>query len=276
MRHRSLAVSLPLDQRNEESISSIDSSRHLGPAVKQLAPPNLHSPLIEGKGIAGSNVGSPSIQLKRTLGSKQQDVWKFWLSSSHVVGKMIYATALGCILGALFKLITMQTWRPGNGSRWRMDDRRYFTSSPTSTDSPIDLSYRRATIKQNGIMRKIKKALSLIKMQSGDHPDSADLQAASVSSGLSSSIKSTYRHPMPVEDAETLVKQWQAIKAEALGPNHDTGGLLDILEGSMLVQVRSISDCNENCSLYCLIVRIIFCGFTDFGGCSVNFHSQVK
>ncbi|KAI3454293.1 hypothetical protein Pfo_010956 [Paulownia fortunei] len=242
MRHRSLAVSLALDQRDEERLSITESSRHLGPAVKQLAPPNLQSPLIEGKAIAGSNVGSPSIQLKRTLGSKQGEVWKIWLGFSHVLGKMIYATALGCILVALFKLINMQVWRPGNGSRWRMDERRIFSSSPTLNDSPMDLSYRRATIKQNGITRKIRKVLSLLKMQSGDHPESADLQTASLSSGLSSSITSTYRQPMPVEDAETLVKQWQAIKAEALGPNHNILGLVEILEGSMLVQWQALAD----------------------------------
>ncbi|KAL7098223.1 hypothetical protein ACP275_09G003500 [Erythranthe tilingii] len=238
MRLRSLAVAPPLDQRDEDSVSFTDYSRYLGPAVKQLAPPNLQSPLMEGKGIAGS----PSIQLKRTLGSKQREVWKIWLSSSHVVGKMIYATALGCILFALFKLLNTQLWRPANGSRWRMDEQRFSASSATVADSPIDLRYRRTIIKQNGITRKIKKVLSLLKMQSGNHLESADIQTASLSSGLSSSITSTYRQPMPVEEAETLVKQWQAIKAEALGPNHDTGGLVDILEGSMLVQWQALAD----------------------------------
>ncbi|KAH6832226.1 plastid division protein [Perilla frutescens var. hirtella] len=241
MRHRSLAVAPPVDQRDETPGSCSETSRHLGPAVKQLAPPNLKSPLIEGKAIAGSNASIPSIQLKRTLGSKQGGVWNMWLDFSHVLGKMVYATALGCILVALFKLINLQPLRLGNGSRWRMDERRISASSPTSMDSSVDLSSRRARNKQTGIMRQIQKVLSLVKMQSGDHPNSANLQMSSLSSGLSS-VSSTYRLPMPIEDAEALVKQWQAIKAEALGPNHDICGFVEILDGPMLAQWQALAD----------------------------------
>ncbi|KAL0356426.1 UNVERIFIED_CONTAM: Plastid division protein CDP1, chloroplastic [Sesamum radiatum] len=234
-RHRSIAGAIPLE-RDGEPVSSRESSRHLGPAVKQLAPPNLQNPLIEAK-ASGSNVGCPpSIQFKRTLGSKQGEAWKFWLGFSHVLGKMMYATALGCILAAVCKVINMQVWRPGNVSRWRMGERKIEASSPMWTDSSTDLSYRRATTTQNSIMRKLKKVLSILKMQSEDCAESADLQTASLSSGFSSPITSTYRQPMPFEDAESLVKRWQAIKAEALGPDHDIHGLFEILEGSMLVQ----------------------------------------
>lgn len=245
MRHRSLAVTPLMDHRDEGPGSCTETSRHLGPAVKQLAPPNLQSPLIEGKAIGGSNVTTPSIQLKRTLGSKQGGVWNMSLGFSHVLGKMAYATALGCILVALFKLINLQPLRLGNESRWRMDERRIAASSPTLTDSSVDLSSRRAArarVKQNGIIRQIQKVLSLVKMQSGEHPESADLQTASLSSGRSSSVSSTYRLPMLVEDAEALVKQWQVIKAEALGPNHDILGLVEILDGPMLAQWQALAD----------------------------------
>ncbi|KAL2243832.1 plastid division protein CDP1, chloroplastic [Sesamum indicum] len=242
-RHRSIVGALLLDQRDGEPVSSTESSRHLGPAVKQLAPPNLQNYLIEAKAISGSNVGcSPSIQFKRTLGSKQGGAWKFWLGFSHVLGKTMYATALGCILVAVCKVINMQVWRIGKISRWRMGERKIEASSPMWTDSSTDPSYRRATSKQNGIMRKLKKVLSIVKMQSEDCPESADLQTASLSSGFSSPIISTYRQPMPVEDAETLVKRWQAIKAEALGPDHDIHCLFEILEGSMLVQWQALAD----------------------------------
>lgn len=240
MRLRSLTAAPTLDQRDEVPGSSAESSRHLGSAVKQLTPPNLQSPLTEGNTIAGSNASSPSIQLKRTLGSRQSGVWYMWLQFSHVLGKMIFATALGCVFMTSFKLLNLQLWRQGSISRWRTDERRIATSSPTLTDSLKNLSYQRAAIKQNGIMRKIQKVLSLLKMQSGNRPESADMRIASLSSGKSS-VTSTYRLPMPVEDAEALVKQWQAIKAEALGPNHDILGLIEILEGSMLSQVRFIS-----------------------------------
>ncbi|KAL1568352.1 plastid division protein CDP1, chloroplastic-like [Salvia divinorum] len=244
IRHRSLSVALPTDQRDEVPGSFTETSRHLGPAVKQLAPPNLQSPLIEGKANAGSSVGTPSIQLKRTFGSKQGGVWNMWLDFSHVIGKMVYATALGCILVAMFKLINSQQLRLGNGSRWRMYEQRISASSPTLTDSSMDFSFRRA--KQNGIMRQIQKVFSLVKMQYRDHPESADLQTASVSS----SISSTCRFPIPVEDAEALVKQWQTIKAEALGPNHNIHRLCEILVEPMLAQWQTLADTAETKSCH--------------------------
>jgi multidrug efflux pump subunit AcrA (membrane-fusion protein) len=36
--------------------------------------------------------------------------------------------------------------------------------------------------------------------------------------------------------AATVVAQWQAVKARALGPEHDTSGLRGILRGEVLVQ----------------------------------------
>lgn len=236
MRHRSLSAALPMDRRDEVSGSCSEASRHIGSAVKQLAPPNLQSPLVEGKAIAGNNVGTPSTQLKRTLGSKQGGVWKMWLDFRHVIGKMVSATVLGCILAALFKLINSKQLRLGNGSRWRMYEQRIAATS----DSSMDFKLKRTRTKQNGIMRQIQKVLSLVKMQSGEHPESADLRTASLSSGLSSTKSAMYRFPMPVEDAEALVKQWQATKAEALGPNHDIHRLGEILDGPMLEQVSFI------------------------------------
>ena len=45
------------------------------------------------------------------------------------------------------------------------------------------------------------------------------------------------RKLMPMEEAEVLVKQWQIIKAEALGPRYQVHSLSEILDESMLVQV---------------------------------------
>ncbi|XP_051123300.1 plastid division protein CDP1, chloroplastic isoform X2 [Andrographis paniculata] len=250
IRHRPLSVSLPIDRRLGEPVLSTESSRQLGPAAQQLTPPNLQSPLTEGKSFAESNVGSSSVQLKRTLGSKDVKAWKFSLAFSDVVGKITYAAALGCILGALFKLINMQVWKPGSSSRWMVNEQKIKSSSSAWTDLSMDLSCKHGTVKRNGVTRKLKKVLSLLNVQSGDHLDSADLGTASVSSGLSSSMTSTSRQSMPVEDAEGLVKRWQAIKAEALGPAHDILGLSEILEGSMLVQWEALAEAAKTRSCF--------------------------
>ncbi|XP_073048685.1 plastid division protein CDP1, chloroplastic-like isoform X4 [Primulina eburnea] len=242
IRHRPLANALPLDQRVEEPVLSTVSSLHLGP-VNQLAPPDLQIPLTESKAIDGGCGNLPSTQLKRSLGAKQGDVLKFRLGVSHILGKMIYATALGFILVVLLKLKTTLFWRAGNGTRWRMDKRSADASSLTwSADPSTDLNYQSLVTRKNGITRKFQKFLSTLKVHSGDHSEAVDLKTASLSSGLSSSMASTYRQHMSVKDAEILVKQWQAIKAEALGPNHDVHGLPVVLDGSMLVQWQTLAD----------------------------------
>ncbi|XP_075523638.1 plastid division protein CDP1, chloroplastic-like isoform X2 [Primulina tabacum] len=255
IRHRPLAIALPLDRRDEEPVSSAVSSLHLGIAVKQLAPPDLQIPLTESMAIDGGSGNIPSAQLKRSLGSKQADVWKFWLSISHVLGKMIYAAALGFILVALLKLKNTLFWRAGNGARWRMDKQSADTSSLTwSADSSTDLSHQSLVTKKNGIARKFQKFLSALKVHFGYHSEAVDLKTASLftgmSSNMSSSMTSTYGQQLSVKDAEILVKRWQAIKAEALGPNHDVHGLLEVLDGSMLVQWQNLADAAKGRSCF--------------------------
>lgn len=46
------------------------------------------------------------------------------------------------------------------------------------------------------------------------------------------------KRQMALEEAEALVKQWQAIKAEALGPNYQLQNLSEVLAESMLAQVK--------------------------------------
>jgi hypothetical protein len=43
-----------------------------------------------------------------------------------------------------------------------------------------------------------------------------------------------------VEEAEALVNHWQAIKAEALGPWYQVHSLSEVLDESMLAQVKYI------------------------------------
>ncbi|KZV34784.1 hypothetical protein F511_00686 [Dorcoceras hygrometricum] len=250
IRHRPLAVALPSGQRDEEPVSSTVSSLHLGPAVKQLAPRDLQIPLMESKTTDGGNGSLPSTQLKRSLGSKQGDVWKFWLGVGNMLGKIIYATALGFGLIALLKLKNTLFWRAGNGTARRMDKQSADTSSLSwSADSNTDLSYQYLVTKKDGMTRKFQKFLSRL-VHSGESSEAVDLKTASLSSGLSSSMASTYRQQMSIKDAEILVKRWQSIKAEALGPNHDDHGLPEVLDGSMLVQWQTLADAAKARSCY--------------------------
>lgn len=236
MNQRSLA-SLASDRKAfDETVSNKDTLRHLGPAVKQLTPPNFQGSLMEGKVNGGTNAGTPT-QLKRNLGSHQNKVWDAWLDLNAFARKLIYLTSLGCIIYVSFRLINTQFWRMGNAYRWRLDKPSTSVSTSWTTGSPVYQTMQPASIKGNRILRNMKKLLGMLDIQIRRQSETVAVQKSCLDAGLSSSANETYRLPMPVEEAETLVKKWQEIKAEALGPNHYVHRLFDVLDESMLDQV---------------------------------------
>jgi hypothetical protein len=58
---------------------------------------------------------------------------------------------------------------------------------------------------------------------------------------------------MDIHEAEALVKQWQDIKSEALGPEYLVDILPEILDGSMLTKV-----CVFTCSVFACAVDFTF------------------
>ncbi|GFY95619.1 plastid division protein [Actinidia rufa] len=242
---RRISPSLASDRRAfGEPLSYTNSSRHLGPAVKQLAPSNLQgTTLIAGKGNNESNDSVPSDQLKRNLGAHHDNIWNSWLESCNGVGRIAFVMALGCILFATFKLSALQLGRGRSSARWASGKPGIDTSSHAwIVDSSLDRSLGRACIKGNSIAYKLKNLLSMFRMQLGNHLDAANLQNPYLATSLSSSVMTVRKRPMPVEEAESLVKQWQAIKAEALGPTHMIHSLFQLLDGPMLVQWQALAE----------------------------------
>uniref|UniRef100_A0A5B7BJ74 Uncharacterized protein n=1 Tax=Davidia involucrata TaxID=16924 RepID=A0A5B7BJ74_DAVIN len=249
---RSLSPALASDQRDvEEPISYSNSSRHLGSAVKRLAPPNLQGPLTAGKTSNGSNVTTPSVQLKRNLGANHHKVWERWFALYNVAGKLTFVTVLGYVLFVTLKISGMQLLRMRSVSRWPSDKPRMNTSSlPWTIDTSLDKSMGAACSKENSIACRLKKLVSMLKMQLRNCPDASNLQNSCLAASLSSSMTAVYKRPLPVEEAETLVKQWQAIKAEALGPSHQVDSLFEVLDESMLVQWRALADAAKDRSCF--------------------------
>ncbi|KAG5536022.1 hypothetical protein RHGRI_023722 [Rhododendron griersonianum] len=240
-----LSPALASDRRAlEMPLSYTNSSRHLGSAVKQLAPSNLQGTLTVGKASSESNDTMPSVQLKRNLGTHPDKLWKSWLGSYNVFGKIAFVMALGCILFATLKLSAMQLWRVRSSARWA-------SGKAGITDSSLDRSLGPAFISGNSIAYKLKKLTSVFKMQIGrNHPDAANLRSSGITASLSSSVKAVYKSPMPMKDAESLVKQWQAVKAEALGPGHKVHSLFQVLDGPMLAQWQAVADEAKNRSCF--------------------------
>lgn len=223
--HRSISP-LSTEWRTLEDHTS--TSPRLGSTVKQLTPSDLRGPLI-----ASSSKGEsyPAVQLKRNLGAKYNKVWEVWLDPSNAVRYMGYMTAMACLLFAAFKITGVQSRGLRRASRWIHREPRANTGS--LTHGIWGSAYNKGSI----IADTLRK-LSLVqqrKINSGF--EDGGLQDSSIAA---SSISS--RRLMHVEEAETLVKQWQAVKAEALGPNYRVHNLVDILDELMLTQWKELAE----------------------------------
>lgn len=233
LNHRPMATTLVSERRDfDESLSHMNSSTHLGTAVKQLTPTDLQSPLILGKTGSGSSVSASSVQLKRNLSMHRDKVWDSWFVRG-VLGKITFVAVMGCIVFATLKL----TGRKGNGMRTaskRIPSKpnTHTSSMAWSADSSVDFS---AYVKGNGLPGRLKKFLVTFMKQARTCSDAGNPRISDLSSSTA-----VFRRVMSIDEAEDLVKQWQEIKAEALGPSHETHSLSEILDESMLVQVKNL------------------------------------
>ncbi|GMY12717.1 plastid division protein CDP1, chloroplastic [Fagus crenata] len=229
-------VTTPLSERNvfEESLPYVSSSRLPGSAVKQLAP-DLQSPLILGK---NSNGSASSGQLKRNNGIHHTEVWENWS-----VGRITFVAVLGCIVFAALKLSGISVSNMRRASKWDSSKTNVTTSSlAQAPDSSVDYNVGPALSKEIGVASRLKKLLSMVNITFRNHSDAGNPHVLSPAASLSSSTTAVFKRLMPMEEAEALVRQWQAIKAEALGPSHQVHSLSEVLDDSMLVQWQALAD----------------------------------
>ncbi|PQM42391.1 plastid division protein CDP1 chloroplastic [Prunus yedoensis var. nudiflora] len=216
--HRPISTTLVSERRDfDESLSHMNSSQHLGTAVKQLAPTDLQSPLILGKTGSGSSASASSVQLKRNLGMHHDKVWNGWVARGVLVGRITFVAVLGCIVFASLRLTGMKGNKMRSASKWALVSQISHTSSISwTTDSSVDSSLVPAYIKGNGLSGRLKKFLVTFMKQVRTCSDAENPQILYLSSSTA-----VFWRLMSIEEAEDLVKQWQAIKAEALGPSHE-------------------------------------------------------
>lgn len=234
-----------------ESLPNTNSSQHLGSAVKLLAPTDLHSSLTLGKNGSGSNVSEPSVQLKRNLGLHHGRSWESWLGPSDMIGKITFAAVLGCIVFITFKLSGMNVRKMRIPSILGSSKPKIDTISHSWTsDSCLDYNMGPAYIRGSGIAGRMKQLLAMVKKHIMNPADSRKHQSSRLAASISTPMETLSRKQMPVGEAEALVKQWQAIKAEALGPRHQVHSLSEVLAESMLAQVK-YADCNDTIQSMC-------------------------
>nr|XP_043615276.1 plastid division protein CDP1, chloroplastic [Erigeron canadensis] len=233
--HRSISPSLSSEWRTLEDQTS--TSPRLGSTVKQLTPSDLQGPLIANSIKAESY---PAVQLKRNLGANYNKVWEVWLDPNNAVRYMGYVTATACLLFATFKLTGVRFWSPRRTSRWVNGEPRVNTGSLTHG------IWGSACSKGNIIADMLRQLPLMQKKRVISGFDNGGLQD---SSKTVSSVSS--KRLMNVEEAETLVKQWQTVKAEALGPNYQVHHLVDVLDDSMLTQWMGLAEsAKERCCFW--------------------------
>ncbi|KAK1390825.1 hypothetical protein POM88_019003 [Heracleum sosnowskyi] len=186
----------------EQPDSSTNFCQHLGTAVNQLSPPNLQAPSIAVKVNSGNNDSLLSVQLKKKFGVQ--------LGSSRFT----------------------------SGWAWKNPKT---DSVVSTTDSSLHQKRGPAFLKENSIISKLAQILPSQKVQFRSSSEAGALKTSSLDN-MNSLKAAVYQRPMHMEEAETLVKQWQTIKAEALGPNHQVNNLFELLDEAMLVQWQALTD----------------------------------
>ncbi|XVF56432.1 hypothetical protein PTKIN_Ptkin06aG0120400 [Pterospermum kingtungense] len=250
--HRSLSTVLASERRDfEDSLPRMKSSVHIASTVKQLAPTDLQNPLVMGDNSSGSNVSSSSVQLKRQLGVNQNKLWESWFSGRNVTERVTFVAVLGCIVLTSFKLSGMRFSGVRRVPIWASSKPHMSTSSLScKRDSYLDYNVGSAHIMESGIGGRIKKVLELAKLQFRNPSETRKSQSSCLPASLSTSTMAVDRKQMSAEEAEALVRQWQAIKAEALGPNHQVHSLSEALDESMLTQWQALADTAKARSCY--------------------------
>ncbi|XP_077231344.1 plastid division protein [Tasmannia lanceolata] len=239
--HRSLSFFHPPDNRDPgEPLSHMNSTRQKGVAVKQLAPANLNNQLMVGK-----NNSSPTApQLKRNLGTQHKKVWEGWWATGDMAGRITLVTVTGCFVLTAFRLLHLQFGQIRTPSRWH-------NAKPKLSMS--DLAWTTETgpacIDRNNIVGRLGGFLGMFKEQLKHPLDAGTMKNSWPVDDLSLFTKAPagarnflHKRQMPLEEAEALVKQWQDIKAEALGFNHEVNNLSEVLAESMLDQWQALAE----------------------------------
>ncbi|XP_030454841.1 plastid division protein CDP1, chloroplastic-like [Syzygium oleosum] len=141
--------------------------------------------------------------------------------------------------------------RMANGSRWISTS--ISDGDTGSTVCHVDSFPHKAGSARregNGITSRVDKLLAVVKKQFESFSGSKSASNSFLAAGLFSLTAAVHRRPMQLEDAESLVKQWQTIKAEALGSDHQVQFLPEILGESMLVLWQALADKADARSCY--------------------------
>lgn len=223
------------NRTSTEQSPRLSPNSHLGEAVKQLAPANLGLQSSMDRQVNGS--GTASVPLKRNPGSHIRTL-ELWGLSGDVMGKLACSALLGFVVFSTLKL-----------ARFQFGHVRY---TDPSRESASMLSLNEASAKEDSfITSRVRKHFENLSkfLWLSDRPNS-NSKGSDKHPAVNDITAAVCKQKMDIQEAETLVKQWQDIKSEALGPDYQTDMLPEILDGSMLSKWEDLALLAKDQSCY--------------------------
>ncbi|TVU16578.1 hypothetical protein EJB05_40149 [Eragrostis curvula] len=219
-----------------EQTPRLSPNSHLGEAVKQLAPTNLGLHSSMDRPVNGS--GTTSVPLKRNPGSHPLRSLELWGITGDIIGKLAYSALLGFVVFGTLKLLRFQLGHTG--------------SPNSSTGSASMLSLNEASAPEgssitSSIRKRFEKLSKMLWLNDRLYSRSEENDKYPVPSDGTASV---CRQKMDIQEAEALVKQWQDIKSEALGPDYQIDMLPEIVDGSMLSKWQDLALLAKDQSCY--------------------------
>ncbi|PAN40738.1 hypothetical protein PAHAL_7G336800 [Panicum hallii] len=202
-----------------EQTPRLSPNSHLGEAVKQLAPANLGLHSSTDKQVNGS--GTTSVPLKRNPGSHPLRTLELWGRTGDVMGKLAYSALLGFVVFGTLKLF-----------RFQFGHMKYANPSreSASTLSLDEASAPEGSFITGSVRKHFENLSKLLWLSDRVYPNGEERDKYA----MPNDITAVHKQKMDFQEAEALVKQWQDIKSEALGPDYQIEMLPEILDGSML------------------------------------------
>ncbi|KAL6844364.1 hypothetical protein ACP4OV_026037 [Aristida adscensionis] len=227
---------LPCNRTSGEQSQRLSPNSHLGEAVKQLAPTNLGLHSSMDRPVNGS--GTSSVPLKRNPGSNPLRTLELWGLTRDVIGKLAYSAVLGFVVFGTLKLFRFQFGHTKSANPNSDSASMLSLNEASGLKGPLATSTVRKHFEKLSKMLWLNDRIYSNSEASNKHPVANDVAAA------------MRKQKMDVDDAEELVKQWQDIKSEALGPDYQIDMLSEILDGSMLSKWQDLALSAKDQSCY--------------------------
>jgi hypothetical protein len=166
-----------------------------------------------------------SVPLKRNPGSHPLRTLELWGLTGDVIGKLAYSALLGFVVFGSLKLI-----------RFQLAHMKYANPSreSTSMSSLNEASAPEGSFITSSVRKHFENLSKLLSLSDRIHSSSEERERQPVPNDTTATV---CKQKMDIQEAEALVKQWQDIKSEALGPDYQIDMLPEILDGSMLSKV---------------------------------------